>query len=298
MFNEPPCPAGWSLSRRDPINSSPESETEHRLWDDPAGGLTVSRLGAKAAGRYRLCFNDEMTFEVQTGDKLIIDWSEKDPGLRSTKSHALADQLYPRILAHDGNLVLHAGAFEAKNGCILVVGASGRGKSSLVSSFDQAGFPLLGDDALVISRADGLHLAKAVYPSLRLFPDSINALLKENVGMSQVAHYTAKQRIDIPVSADSATEPVPILAMFMLLDPTAEANIRLERLSVAESCMSLVENSFALDPSDGCSAAQRLELASALACQVQAFAISYPRDYTKLPAVREAILDQCMKLRQ
>lgn len=298
MFDEPPCPAGWSLLNRDSTNSSAEVETELRLWDDPAGALRVSRLGAKAAGRYRLCFNDEITLEVQTHDKLVIERSKQDPGLRSMRNHVLADQLYPRILAHDGNLVLHAGAFEATNECILIVGASGRGKSSMVTSFDQAGFPLLGDDALVVSMAQGVACAKAVYPSLRLFPDSINALLEGIVGTSEVAHYTAKRRVDIAVPADSAIEPKPILAMFMLLEPSSEDKIRLDRLTEAEACMSLIESSFALDPSDTFRAAQRLEMASALARQVPAFVISYPRNYARLPLVRKAILDQCMRLKQ
>lgn len=298
MFDEPPCPAGWSLLPRDPARNSSKVETGLCLWDDPAGALTVSRLGAKLSGRYRLCFNNEITLDVMTDAKLIIEWPAKSGVHGATRNHVLADQLYPRILAHDGNLVLHAGAFEANSGCILIVGPSGRGKSSLVTSFNQAGFPLLGDDALVVSMVDGVACATAIYPSLRLFPDSIKALFNGSVGTTEVAHYTVKQRVNIPVAADPPTQPKPILAMFMLLEPSADDEILLDRLSVANSCMALVESSFALDPSDVVRAAQRLELASALARQVPAFAISYPRTYARLPAVREAIMDQCTRLKQ
>lgn len=191
---------------------------------------------------------------------------------------------------------MHAGAFRVSKHCALVVGASGRGKSSLVASFDRAGLPLIGDDALVISTADGVSCAKAVYPSLRLFPDSIEALFEGSVRTTEVAHYTMKQRINVPVSADIAIQATPILAMFILREPSIRGEIRLDRLSVAESCMSVVENSFALDPSDIFGAAERLRSASALARDVPTFAISYPRDYARLPDVREAVLDECVKL--
>ena len=58
--------------------------------------------------------------------------------------------------------------------------------------------------------------------------------------------------------------------------------------------MTLVENSFALDPTDTGGALDRLEKASALAKSVPSFAINYPRDYASLPAVRAAILD-CLR---
>jgi hypothetical protein len=54
--------------------------------------------------------------------------------------------------------------------------------------------------------------------------------------------------------------------------------------------MTLVENSFSLDPSDLKMARTRMEKASQLAGRIPIFAISYPRDYARLPEVREAIL--------
>ena len=58
--------------------------------------------------------------------------------------------------------------------------------------------------------------------------------------------------------------------------------------------MALVENAFALDPTDTARAKDRLEKASALAKSVPSFAISYPRDYASLPGVRAAIVD-CLR---
>lgn len=296
MTEEPPCPYGWSLVRQEFFEDDPAQTTEYRLWNDPTGTLTVSRLDELSAGKFRVCFFDQMVIDVRTEDQLIVDHSLPLTIPSSTRRHVLADQLYPRVLSHEGNLVLHAGAFEANDQSILVVGASGRGKSSLVASFQQAGYPLLGDDALVISEIDGVACAKAVYPSLRLFPDSIKALFAEIVSTTKVAPYTSKQRVEIPPSKASRVQPIPIQAIFILARRSTDTEIQLRRISVAESCMALVENSFALDPTDTQRAAKRLISASAIARVIPTFEISYPRSFQRLPQVREAILAQCAEL--
>jgi len=63
-------------------------------------------------------------------------------------------------------------------------------------------------------------------------------------------------------------------------------------MSVPQACMTFVENSFALDPSDTKRAALRLADASSLARRVPTFELSYPRDYGRLAEVRERILDR------
>lgn len=173
------------------------------------------------------------------------------------------------------------------------MGLSGRGKSTLVSSFNQAGFALLGDDAMVVSSLDTIPRVRPVYPSLRLFPDSIEALMSGVVTAGSVAHYSTKQRIDVPVVSDAGDLPLSIKAIFSIAAP---GQVGLRRLAVAEACMSLVENSFALDPSDTARARERLRDASTLAHHVPTFEISYPRDYARLPEVRQAILDQIAAL--
>ncbi len=55
--------------------------------------------------------------------------------------------------------------------------------------------------------------------------------------------------------------------------------------------MALVEQSFALDPTDILCAQQRLRRASEVASAVPTFMLSYPRDYACLPEVRQRILE-------
>ena len=106
-----------------------------------------------------------------------------------------------------------------------------------------------------------------------------------------VASFTLKQRIDLPVKANSA-QPVQISAIFVLAEPSSDSEIKIRRLSAGKACIACITNSFALDPTDLDRARVRLELASTLAFQVPAFELSYPRNYARLTDVHAAILAQ------
>lgn len=259
-------------------------------WTDPTGPLVICYVESADCAHYRLRHTDEVVVDI-IGDHRMI--TRVRPGLsRMTLDHFLADQVLPRVKAHSGDFVLHAGAVRVDDAAIVLMGASGRGKSTLVSSFDRAGFALLGDDAMVISGLGDRPRTKAVYPSLRLLPDSIAALFSESWTTTQVAHYSSKRRIDVPLPQAGSTESVPIAAIFVIAEPIADAQISLRRMTIPQACMTFVENSFALDPSDTRRAGERLADASALAGRVPAFELSYMRDYGRLAEVRERILDQ------
>ena len=126
---------------------------------------------------------------------------------------------------------------------------------------------------------------RAVYPSLRLLPDSVTHLFGETAQTSTMAHYSEKRHVR--VAGSDATVP---LGMLLFLAPPAP-DIALRRMTVAEACMALVKNSFALDQTDKLWGVANLRRASALAAAVPAYTLSYPRDYAALRDVHAAILD-------
>lgn len=268
---------------------------EARLcWRDQATELTISRLtvGSDVTG-YRLQLSD-LAVDVVSAKRVIV---RPAPCLAQiTIDHFLADQVLPRLLASEGSLVVHAGAVRVGSSAVIVLGHSGRGKSTLTASFDRAGHDLLGDDAMVISFVENRHLVHAVYRSLRLFPDSIAELMAGATTAGPVAHFTDKERIDVAIEGQMTADPLPVAAMFALAAAANDGDITTRPLTASETCMMLVEGSFALDPSDTAQARQRLDQASAVASAVPAFEICYPRDYACLPEVRQAILDQVAAL--
>jgi hypothetical protein len=260
------------------------------LWKDPATDLGIYRVGAPNEGIYRLNFGRDLAVDVSPDGRIITRAAASIPQV--TVDHFLADQVFPRLFAHRGDLVVHSGAIRTGRTALMVMGQSGRGKSTLTSSFDQAGFGLLGDDAMVMSSVDTGPRVRPVYPSLRLFPDSIEALMPGAETAGRVAHYSTKERIEVPIAAESDDWPLPVDAIFLIAAPAKDDEISVRRLTRAETCMALVENSFALDPANVTLARGRLEQASAFARNVPGYEITYPRDYARLPEVRQVILDQ------
>ncbi len=276
---------GWAISSG--AGSSVAKDARETLkWRDHSSDLTVSEIGTESNAHHRVRLGDTISVDILSGRRLVTAMAPSVP--QYTLDHFLADQVIPRALAHEGSFIVHAGAVQVDEAAILVMGSSGGGKSTLSTSFDQSGLAMLGDDAMVVSRVNDRFCAKAVYPSLRLLPDSIQALLPNSIGSTAVAHYSAKRRVSMPLA--ETADPLPIGAIFVLAAPAGHGGIDLRRLTEKQACMAFIANSFALDPSDTARAGERLVASSALARQVPTFEIGYPRDYARLPEVRETIL--------
>ena len=265
------------------------SQCEALVWEDPSGPLKIYRANSGRSRRYRLKLGDEVAVDVIPGNRIAVASDSRAPQL--TIDHFVADQVIPRVLSQTGGLVLHAGAVCDEQSAFLLLGPSGSGKSTLAASFHHAGWRLMGDDAVVLSSGPGQPIARAVYPSLRLFPDSIEALLPRDVAAQAMAHYSSKQRVDLPVAEHFRELQVPLKAIFILAE-ACEERIAVRCLSAAKACMAIVENSFALDPGDAHRARLRMEGASQVVRKVPTFAIDYPRDYARLPEVRAAIISK------
>jgi len=263
--------------------------SEMLLWGDPSGPLRIYRIGSREACHYRLKLGDELAVDVLTDNRISVRPSPGTP--QATINHFIADQVVPRVLSQHAGLVLHSGAIRDEQSAFLLLGPSGSGKSTLTASFHHAGWRLMGDDAVVLSSGPGQPMARAVYPSLRLFPDSIEALLPRDVAAQAMAHYSSKQRVDLPVPEHFRELQVPLKAIFVLAE-ACEDRIAIRCLSAAKACMAIVENSFALDPGDAHRARLRMEGASHVVRKVPTFAIDYPRDYARLPEVRAAIISK------
>jgi ABC-type multidrug transport system fused ATPase/permease subunit len=92
----------------------------------------------------------------------------------------LLNQIIPRYLATRGQLVLHASAVRLENGRSLAfLGNSGFGKSTLASSFHRNGAQLISDDSILLRPGDDGVTVIGGFPGIRLFPDSMHAVLNE-----------------------------------------------------------------------------------------------------------------------
>lgn len=276
---------GWTITRSDHL--SLPGGAPHLLFDDGISALSiVTDDQSTDAPTYIVRFHDYADFALDYQTRTIDVVALNSAVTPNTIDHLLVDQIWPRIIAHRGELAIHASGVATDEGALLFVGESGRGKSTLAASLHQRGFALLGDDAMVISDQDGAALCRAVYPSLRLFPDSIATLFGDAVEQSEVASYTDKRNIFLD-RADTAAA-IPVRALFFL-EPEGAARPTVTPLRPADACMRLVEHSFWLDPTDLALTAKKLASASALANAVPGFTIDYPRDFAALGDLHAAL---------
>lgn len=252
------------------------------VWSDEF--FTIA--GSSSSPEFRLAYADIADFSVDFSDKIVrvrrVAGSSDNAVL-----HLLGDHILPRILAHEGELVLHAAGARNERGLVLLMGLSGSGKSSLAASMHSAGYQLVGDDSIVVSETCGTLGGRSIYRSLRLFPDSVEALVASSAKLSPVASYTTKQNV---MFADDylSDEPTAIRAAFLLDPPRGDA-ILIEPMNASDACMAIVEHSFWLDPTDLDRTKDRMMQASVMARQIPTFRLIYPRSYSALPAVQTAL---------
>ena len=257
----------------------------------PDGGIWLSI--ARTEDGYLLRFPGLADFTV-SADGRRIDCHPRADIAQETINHLLLDQVIPALLAHEGELALHAGGVASDRGAIVFLGESGWGKSTLCASFNQAGFPLLGDDFLLL-RADGNGFAVVPsYPGLRLWPDSRAALAWDAADTTPMAHYATKERLDpaahgLPFRSD----PASVTALFALAPPAEgpEAErIRIQRLPPREAYMTLLNCAFQLDGSDRERNRRLFQQIANAVDGLNIYSLAYPREMPILPDVRAAIL--------
>jgi hypothetical protein len=210
-----------------------------------------------------------------------------------TIRHLLLDQVLPRVLAQEGQLVLHASAVRVGEVAIAFIADSGGGKSTLAASLHRAGFAVLADDGLVVEPGEIGATALPTYTGLRLWPASAQALVSDTKSLSPMAHYSTKKRVT--VNAAGRPERRPLSAIYLLKAPVADVGapqgaVVVSPVSARAACLALIAQSFRLDVTDGRQTAVQFDLASRIASQVPMFTLSYPRDFSRLPDVHAAIV--------
>ena len=262
-------------------------------WSLPTGELWLQC--AKDDRGYLLRFPEIADFLVDAEGREIICAPEPETPMETLR-HLLLDQVLPLVLNLKGREALHATAILTPPGVCAFVGPTGAGKSTLAASFLRAGYAILSDDCLVVEIVSGEIFATPAYPSLRLWPDSFEALRGVADGSQPVAHYTSKQRL-VPERhhGDFPSDPRPLARIYSLARPTdAEggaslASPRIERLSYRDSFMELIQFAFRFDITNREMLLRQFGVLERLVSHVPVRRLQVPDTLSSLPAVCEAI---------
>jgi hypothetical protein len=241
----------------------------------------------RCSGDYVLRFPSYGEFTITRNTKNIRCRPLPDTA-EMTVRHLLLDQVMPLILSRREHIVLHASAVLTRYGAIAFAGKSGKGKSTLAVSFALEGFPLLSDDCLVLRPGHEGWTALPSYPGVRLRPSTVQAILPRDLRTMDVASEAVKRRIADTKVLPQINEPVLLRRLYLLTEDAGSTTI--EKVSSGRSMISLVEFAYNLDITDSDFLRQQFNTVNQVAREVPIYAIHFPRQYSTLQAVREAIL--------
>jgi hypothetical protein len=236
---------------------------------------------------YLLRFPDLADFEVSASGDAVVAYPATGTD-EATVEHLYVNQLVPLALSRQGRPAFHASVVTVPGGAVAFLGKTGAGKSTLAASFALADAAFLTDDALLIDESHGIR-AMPSHASLRLWEDSIEALVPASIARAGAISYSSKARLLAGDALHFRDEPVDLLAAFELQWHDA---IRIRPLDGSERHMAWIRNSFLLDVEDRELLARHFDWTHRVADRVPTFRLDYPRDYGMLTRVHDAVRRQ------
>jgi hypothetical protein len=212
-------------------------------------------------------FGDDAVFAIGASGTEVW-WADVGVDL-PTLVHLLLDQVLPRVAARRGHLVLHGSSVADGSGnAIVVLGQSGRGKSTLAAGLVARGFVLLSDDCVVLDADEQGATVVPSYPGHRLSPRSLDLVgWVDDAGSSRVSRHSDKLRVAGEPSP-VMPEPARLQQLVVLLDPNDSRSVE-GPLGPAERAVALLQHSFHL-----CAPEERVELVARAAAFGERSAVS------------------------
>jgi hypothetical protein len=243
---------------------------------------------------YLLRFPDLADFEVSADGTEVTAYPAEDTD-DATVEHLYINQLVPLALSRQGRPAYHASVVTVPGGAVAFLGKTGMGKSTLAASFALGEAAFLTDDALLIEESDEGCLAMPSHASLRLWEDSVEALVSEANPLADPVSYSTKARLLAGDALAYSEEPQLLLAAYVLERQNA-ASAAIRTLTGLGRYMAWLGNSFLLDIEDHELLSRHFEWTHRISGTVPTFALDYPRDYGILKDVQDAVRHHAAKL--
>lgn len=156
---------------------------------------------------------DTARYLVFGGKEIVVDEYEAGSG-DATRLFLLGSAM-GTALHQRGVLPLHGNGIMYKEECIIFLGRTGAGKSTLAAAFNRRGYPILSDDVCAVRTADdGKVMVSPGFPQVKLWQGSA-----ENFGVDwrklRKVHPDEEKYV-LPVNELYCETPMPLKRVFVL----------------------------------------------------------------------------------
>lgn len=227
-------------------------EAEHagrKLWyvnpNHGVGGkprLTVWQL----AGHFHIQYADGTEFVVdEAGTRVWATWPAETLTVEDTATYLLGP-IMGFVLLLRGFISLHACAVAVGERAIAIVGPAGSGKSTTAAAFADRGYRILAEDVVTLRDRGAEFLVQPAYPSIRLWPSSVEALYGATATLPKLTPTWDKCYLDLTQEKyEFQPSPLPLAAIYLLAEREEDPAPFVRELVPSERLMSLVANTYA-----------------------------------------------------
>lgn len=210
------------------------------LMDIP---ITADRKwGSHVLDEERILINIENTarYLVSGGKEIIID--EYENGSEDATRLFLLGSAMGTALHQRGVLPLHGNGIMHKGECIIFLGNTGAGKSTLAAAFNRRGYPILSDDVCAVRvSTGGKVLVSPGFPQVKLWKESVASFGVAWQGLRKV--HPDEDKYVLPVNELYCESPVPLKKIF-ILHFTEDGDFNFQELDPIDSIRVLRNNTY------------------------------------------------------
>lgn len=272
-----------TLDPRPPRIQAPLPSEPYDRWVTPEGEVKAEfhRLPTGVLVR----FPDEVDFEIDLERGVATGWPAPDimpDHFDSLFRHGVV----PLVGNHLGGLFLHGSAVAIGGRAVAFLGLSRSGKTTLAGAFAKAGYPILTEDVIELTRVGEDYWLQPKRTALRLFADSANHLLGHDFSDHDDDDKLSLAGGDALPFSDTAAP----LARIYVLGRDHSAALAITALEGTLALTELLPHAFVLDVEDKLRLKGHFFRLGELSERIRCGALDYPRLYRELPSIMDVIL--------
>jgi hypothetical protein len=190
------------------------------------------------------------------------------------------------LLFQRGLLVLHGNAIRVGDGCVVCVGNSGTGKSTLAARFLQRGHQIISDDVCALNAAGEVIPG---FPRIKLWQDVADKLSIKTEGLRRIR--PEMEKYDYPLDEQFCQQPLPVLAIY-ILSPHNKESFELTPIRGMERFQPLRNHTYRMRYMEGMALQpQHLQMIGKLAGQIHLARLNRPNHGFDIDQLAELILE-------